>query len=69
LTKLRKIRIRAGVTGEELKALRKRLEMTQAELARKLKKNVMTISYWERGAGDIPYAIELALKEIERQYK
>jgi transcriptional regulator with XRE-family HTH domain len=54
------------VKAEDLKARRERMGFTQAELARRLKVNVMTVSRWERGAVNIPHTVELALKEIER---
>lgn len=55
------------MTKDELRQRRKRLDMTQKELARKLDVTPMTIKRWEGGKVEIPRTIELALKEIERQ--
>jgi transcriptional regulator with XRE-family HTH domain len=55
------------VTGRELKALRDRLGMTQAALAKKIKVDVMTVSRWEREVGKIPHLVEIALKAIEKE--
>jgi transcriptional regulator with XRE-family HTH domain len=41
--------------------------MTQAELARRLDVQRVTVTRWENGQTPIPRAIELALREIERQ--
>jgi DNA-binding XRE family transcriptional regulator len=51
------------MTADELRALRKRLGMTQAQLAEALGKTVGSISNYEgaRGPYEIPHAIELAL--------
>jgi transcriptional regulator with XRE-family HTH domain len=55
------------MTGEELRRRRERLKMTQAELARRLDVQRVTVTRWENGQTAIPRAIELALREIERQ--
>jgi transcriptional regulator with XRE-family HTH domain len=55
------------MTGEELRRRRQRLKMTQAELARRVDVQRVTVTRWENGQIAIPRAIELALKEIERQ--
>jgi transcriptional regulator with XRE-family HTH domain len=43
--------------------------MTQAELAKRLKVDVMTVSNWERDKRRIPEFLDLALREIERENK
>jgi DNA-binding transcriptional regulator YiaG len=55
------------MTGRELKALRGRLKMTQAELAKELKVDVMTVSRWERGLRKIQHPEEIALRVIENE--
>ena len=57
------------MVGEELKRWREKLEMTQAELAKRLKVDVMTVSNWERDKRRIPEFLDLALREIERENK
>ena len=55
------------VEPEELKALRTRLKLTQAQLAKKLKVDVATISRWERGTRKIHNPEEMALRVIEKE--
>jgi transcriptional regulator with XRE-family HTH domain len=55
--------------ADELRGKRKALEMTQAQLAKALGVNIMTISRWERGLRSIPPHLSLALEAIEAQQK
>lgn len=57
------------MVGDELKRRRERLEMTQAELASKLKVDAQTVSRWERSARKIPDMLDRALKDVEREHK
>ena len=57
------------VKGDELKSRREKLGMTQAELAKVLDLHEMTVSKFERDLQPIPRVIELAMKEVERQYR
>ena len=51
--------------AEQLKRLRDDLGLTQIELAEKLKVDRITVVRWENETIDIPYAVELALKQIK----
>ena len=53
--------------AEDLKRLRERLDITQAELARRLKVDVMTVSRWERGVIEIPGPVEVAMETIKAE--
>jgi DNA-binding transcriptional regulator YiaG len=55
------------MTPKELKARRERLDLSQTELAKKLKVHLMTVSRWERGVVEIPHMVEAALREIEKE--
>lgn len=55
------------MTREQFRAKRKRLGMTQAELAARLHVDRITIIRWEGGQIEIPHVVELATREIERQ--
>ena len=55
------------VEPEELKTLRTQLKLTQAQLAKKLKVDVATISRWERGTRKIQNPEEMALRAIEKE--
>jgi DNA-binding transcriptional regulator YiaG len=50
---------------DELKQRRESLLLTQAQLARELEVDVITVSRWERGVHPIPKYIELAIEAIE----
>jgi transcriptional regulator with XRE-family HTH domain len=50
---------------DELKQRRESLALTQAQLARELDVDVITVSRWERGVHPIPKYIELAIEAIE----
>jgi transcriptional regulator with XRE-family HTH domain len=53
------------VTGQELRALRLRLRMSQEELARKMGKHRNTIVAWENGRSPIGITEALALRMID----
>ena len=55
--------------ADELREKRKALEMTQAQLAKALGVNIMTVSRWERGLRTIPPHLPLALEAIEAKQK
>lgn len=48
----------------ELKAYRKRLRMTQHELAEMLELTPSAISRWERGSRPIPRYLEIVLRHL-----
>ena len=52
--------------GDKVKALRKKLNLTQTELAKMLGVVKMTVSRWERGE---TRPSQLALRQIERLMK
>ena len=55
--------------SSNLKRRRDELGLTQAQLARELDVDVITVSRWERGVHPIPRYIELALEAIEQRRK
>lgn len=50
------------MTGDELRAARRRLGVTQAGLARMLDVSKSIIEKWERGLYPVPLAIEFAMR-------
>jgi DNA-binding transcriptional regulator YiaG len=56
--------IPSGMTGEELRAIRHRLKMTQKQFAKALGRHYITISDWERGKKPIPKSIAIAAKAL-----
>ncbi len=54
-----------AVTGEHLRAYRKKYALTQAEMAEKLGVTKESISEWERGARDLPGTVKFALANAE----
>ena len=52
------------MTGPELKALRKRMSITQAELAEQLDVRLNTVSRWELGRRPIDRRTELAILSL-----
>jgi transcriptional regulator with XRE-family HTH domain len=55
------------MTGDDLILWRKKLGLTQRELAQSLRVDVMSISRWERGARGIPALLPLALEALEQR--
>ena len=55
--------------GNELKAKRERLELTQTELAEILGVKMNTVYRWESGILSVPKAIALAMETVERNFK
>lgn len=53
------------MTARQLKAARRRMGISQANLAAALDLHVRTISKWERGVQPIPKAVGLAIKWLE----
>ena len=61
---------RGGTVGERIRTWRKSHGLTQAELARYLDVDAISISRWERGAQQPPEGmLDLALRELERRLK
>ncbi len=54
--------------ASQFKAMRESLQMTQIDLAKRLKVTWRTISRWEQGA-KIPETVRLALLQICREEK
>ena len=55
------------MTSEELKAFREKYNLSQEELADKLKVARNTVSRWEVGTVKIPEIVDLALETVERR--
>jgi transcriptional regulator with XRE-family HTH domain len=55
--------------ADELREKRKELKTTQAQLAKALGVNIMTVSRWERGPRSIPPYLSLSLEAVEAQQK
>ena len=53
--------------SEEIKALRKSLNLTQLELSRKLKVDAITISRWERGTQRPTLAVERRINRLQKK--
>lgn len=53
------------MTGEDLRAWRVRLGLTQEDLATALRTTATTVARWERGESGIPGHLELALEGLE----
>ena len=53
--------------GRSLRRIRRKLDLTQAALARELEVDVMTISRWERDVRPIPRTVELAVRYLEQR--
>jgi DNA-binding transcriptional regulator YiaG len=52
------------LSGAEVRFLRKRLELSQAELADFLRVSEQTVSLWERGKGEVPSSQSLLLRVL-----
>jgi transcriptional regulator with XRE-family HTH domain len=57
------------MTGNDLKLWRKRLGITQVNLAKMLGTYQVTIARWETGARKIPFLLPLALETLENHLK
>ena len=57
------------MTPKELKSRREALRLTQAQLARELGLDSITVSRYERGVYPIPKHIELAVEALEWRRK
>lgn len=55
--------------GNELKAKRENLGLTQTELADILGVKMNTVYRWESGILTVPKSIELAMETVERKHK
>ncbi len=51
-----------------LRETRRRLNLTQVQLAALLGVHVCTLKRWEKGSFRVPRAVELAMREIEREH-
>jgi transcriptional regulator with XRE-family HTH domain len=56
-----------GMTGEEFKKWRLRMNLTQAEVAKALDVTEMTVYRWETDKAPILRTVELALKQVESE--
>jgi DNA-binding transcriptional regulator YiaG len=56
-----------AMNGEELRQWRTALGLSQAQLARWLHVDVMTVSRWERGAREVPPFLHLAMSWIDQE--
>jgi transcriptional regulator with XRE-family HTH domain len=57
------------MSAKSFKRMRLAKGYSQAELARELDVDVMTVSRWERGSHDIPCMAELALSALKPKPK
>jgi DNA-binding XRE family transcriptional regulator len=57
------------MTPQDLVAFRETHELTQQELAEKLRVDRVTIARWETGARSIPPYLDLALETVARKRK
>lgn len=55
------------MTPEEMKALRKSLDLTQVELAERLEVEPNTVARWEQGLVKISKVVELAVKSLKKK--
>jgi DNA-binding transcriptional regulator YiaG len=53
------------MNGKELRHWRKKLGISQGELARLLSTYQVTVCRWEKGARKIPFLLPLALEALE----
>jgi len=66
LDKMSRTRQDRGMDAKDLKKVRTKLNMTQPELADRLRITWRTVARWEAGA-KIPETVRLALREVQRQ--
>jgi transcriptional regulator with XRE-family HTH domain len=57
------------MTGNELRAARLRMYLTQADLASLLDVSRPTVSYYETGHAKVPRTVELAIEALMRRQK
>lgn len=55
------------MTPEQLVAFREALDLTQQELADRLRVDRVTVARWETGARAIPPFLDLALETVKRR--
>lgn len=55
------------MNAKELKAKRTALQLTQTELAKRLRVTLRTIARWESGDAKIPHIAFLAVKQIAQE--
>ena len=55
-----------AMNAKELKRIRRKLDMTQPDLAKRLEVTWRTVARWEAGS-KIPETVRLALREVQRQ--
>jgi len=55
------------MTGQELRYIREGLGLTQAELAKRLQVAMLTVLRWENNQARVPYAVDMAMKQIEEE--
>jgi transcriptional regulator with XRE-family HTH domain len=53
------------VSAEQFKRIRKRKNLTQAQVARLLKTTIRTISRWETGARKVPHIATMAIEGLK----
>lgn len=56
-----------SMTGRELKAARKKLGLTQGELAKAVGVQRVTVARWEAGLRKIPPMLTLAMKPLAKE--
>jgi DNA-binding transcriptional regulator YiaG len=57
------------MTARQLRMQRRRLNLSQAKLARALKVSTNTVSKWEQGHNPIPPLAEVALEYVKLMHK
>jgi len=55
------------MNATEFKDFRQKLQMTQADLAKRLKVTWRTVARWEAGSTPVPEVVRLAMREVLRQ--
>lgn len=55
------------MTPADIRATRKRLRLTQAQLAERLPSSLRTVQDWEAGVAHPPGYLERALRDLERE--
>lgn len=57
------------MTPSQFKQLRRRLGMTQEELAKALDRSVWSIVGWEKGKSPIPKTVGMAVRHLVQQHE